>query len=1478
MTIEDVSTNFFSQITLHRVSVAKTGNFSSGIAFQSEKIILHNYLWNYFIPGRDFNSTELSIYFVHPRLDLSGKTTKIESSFSFLENERVLRRLKLYLSEGEICFSVPTPKNGTKEIVMKKITGQIIPQIRKKSWFFSFSVEGKTKLEKDTDFSLEGVVYPALYKYNLKLGLSGFNLGEIYNFTDNSVLKNLSGLTKLNLRLQGNLPGSKNDQRWTNYAGHLQISGINLRLVDYSPPLNLDCELDFTPSKIKFSSCRLDWGENSFNTQAEVKIKNQSIDSLLSSGWRKDLQLEFQLSKGDFSSKKGKLNNLQLKGMYQLDKFILKEMSVAIGKGFISVNGEGEKDNYFAEIAGSHISGTELAKFFPDLEKLFPNTADFKINLEKNREKLICRGEAAVRVMKIFNYSVPEIKLDFKSWFDKNGEFLLRGKDSVQDYEFGLNGNIKDKLLVIKDGKLLLNPEEKVEFSGKVDWQNEILDLKIFGNNIKFGRTVSSNKYYSGLSGNSTFTVFCQGKLKNPLLKGEVKINSASLLFSYQERTLKITEFSSNSYRGNLIISFTGESPQLKLKGNFNFNQGDKPLLSGRLLGTVEKNPHNGYWRGNLQTAGLLFRQKKYGEFFSKFDYFENVLSFSQLKLGEFFFGKTTISFVDKTTSPSLTGEGGYFLLLKDILPETDGNILGNWFLTGTISEPKLEGSIKIKGKNFSLSAAGSFFINDPANFSYQGKIQEGEAYWKDEHWDKLNADFSGTSKSLVFKYLKAASSGKEWSLNEESKIEFGRNNKILFHLPTEMRNIDIFGFVFFGGVDLDGSWDYSQENSVAEVTLNCRDLWVNQHDFEKNKIKVELRRNQLRFLPVPGETYQWSGRIDWSASPAIINFSDIALAENKNVLLRIRGLLGKEIAQEVVVEGNDIDNSILLELADTKISSMGKTSFYLQLKGAIENPYIYGNLNMAKGEIADLPYDFFNLNFDYFQSLVSFNNLEIFQKKKYSLSGRGNIPLGSRKDPFSLYFVLKEANLDILSKLAEDIKKGRGSAKGWINISGSKDEPSLDGYLAIGDGEIYAGDIFKKVTDLDLELVIKKNHLRINKSWAKIGLGELILNGDVVFKGLYPEKYNLHLFTPGREIALLVQYLTIPQTGLFKRLNKFAVPSTGDCKIDLELTGEAENPKLKGNLELVNTHFTYPAMAAKANGGTNAWLKYFIQQLFWDVNLKAGKNVWYENEYVSILIKGDLQLQGQGESFTVNAHFESEKGDLNYLGNNFTIKNVIFDVVDNIPYLAGSAETEITIPETRGSAIQTTDTVTMVIEKGKLGEKTPRFYSKNYPSLSEEKILASVTGLEGITSSPDKEIILRREIVKLLDASLATPIIKNILRRTGLVDIIRVSRVAEPVRELPGTYTPATLPEVLKGTKYTLGKYFSSKLLLEYSLRLDNQQNKLDLRHEAELVYRLINNIYLHGTDELPSNNLPGREQNRSIFLEHQSRFGRVK
>jgi hypothetical protein len=178
-----------------------------------------------------------------------------------------------------------------------------------------------------------------------------------------------------------------------------------------------------------------------------------------------------------------------------------------------------------------------------------------------------------------------------------------------------------------------------------------------------------------------------------------------------------------------------------------------------------------------------------------------------------------------------------------------------------------------------------------------------------------------------------------------------------------------------------------------------------------------------------------------------------------------------------------------------------------------------------------------------------------------------------------------------------------------------------------------------------------------------------------------------------------------------------------------------------------------------------------------------------------------------------------------------------------------------------------------MIVDKSDLMHVKPRFLSRLNSTLSSEKALAKATGTNSDSyGGTDADYSMRQQLIRLVDSTLTTPLARSFLRKSGLADSFKVQYInQQPIR--PVQSGNPTMAELLYGTKYSMGKNLTNQLQLGYSVIFDELNNKLDLRHELEMSYKLQKNTLLKGVYELDTHN-PFRQYDKRITLEQQWRF----
>ena len=146
-------------------------------------------------------------------------------------------------------------------------------------------------------------------------------------------------------------------------------------------------------------------------------------------------------------------------------------------------------------------------------------------------------------------------------------------------------------------------------------------------------------------------------------------------------------------------------------------------------------------------------------------------------------------------------------------------------------------------------------------------------------------------------------------------------------------------------------------------------------------------------------------------------------------------------------------------------------------------------------------------------------------------------------------------------------------------------------------------------------------------------------------------------------------------------------------------------------------------------------------------------------------------------------------------------------------------------------------------------------------------------------------EEYMKQEFFRLIDANLATPFVRMLVQKTGLVDFVSVNtqfvqRIMED-RSSTSNLSPEQQNKnsnLLTGSSFVVGKYLNSKLFISYSWGLEESQfvedeNKLAFQHGVEARFKLGHNLYLKGLVEVDK---ASRREEQQLKVEYSLPFGK--
>ncbi|MCX5778101.1 MAG: translocation/assembly module TamB domain-containing protein [Elusimicrobia bacterium] len=792
---------------------------------------------------------------------------------------------------------------------------------------------------------------------------------------------------------------------------------------------------------------------------------------------------------------------------------------------------------------------------------------------------------------------------------------------------------------------------------------------------------------------------------------------------------------------------------------------------------------------------------------------------------------------------------------------------LNNTVLTDTIKFTSGSGQLVVSGKLWPQTYASVRATSIPL-YAIAAVTGSGTAQIHNKS-GLINGHGTITSKGLYINEAVARIADSELRFSKGSALLFDSRS---FEIFTELRNVHAAGTDIFGKVKAKGTWDVTSTHADVSAVCTGSNLWINQLMVPNLTLPLHIRDSVIQFRPDKKQIVKVSGTIDL-ADRSRIACNKLSVSSGEQSVI-INGSVG-DGSINMRIKGTAVDGTILSELANLPVIVTGKVFFEYTAKGEIEQPDMEGSVSINKGLINELAFDSLSAKIFVQHDVLTFERARLEKSHQFTVSATGLMPFSmteagrkrTTKQPMNLSVNLENGDMSVLSSLTQDIASAKGSVSSQLRITGTPSKPVFDGFIKMTDGSVYEKRYFGQLKDIAVDINMKNSLVTINNFRARSGSGTMRLKGTVALSGMSPDMYALSLYTEGdRGIPLVIPELPIP-TPLIKNddWRVFSNLSHTVPTFSVQLKGPAARPMLSGWVELENTRFTYPSIikpTSEREGGD------FQSRLLLDLELRAGKNIWYDNELASVNIRGGIRLTGPYMSPLVAGTIEAVHGTISYFGTEFEITHASIELLKKTAFIEGEATTEV-----YGSTASENDTIVMVVDKSDLANVKPRFISRLNAMLPSEKALGKATNTNPDSfSNPDQDYAMRQQLLRLFDTTLTTPLARSILRRSGIADSFKVQYLNQlPIK--PVQSGSPTMAELLYGTKYSMGKNLTNQLLLGYSVIFDEFNNKLDLRHELEMSYKLQKNTLLKGVYELDTHN-PFRQYDKRITLEQQWRF----
>ncbi|MDR3049349.1 MAG: translocation/assembly module TamB [Elusimicrobiota bacterium] len=1068
---------------------------------------------------------------------------------------------------------------------------------------------------------------------------------------------------------------------------------------------------------------------------------------------------------------------------------------------------------------------------------------------------------------------------------DKSLNFDMKISSGVFYYdnrfsEWIIKGSASGKKIDLQQFTLKnLKQESIADISGLIDWTDKAKsNAQIKINKLKIKDFVLSSDIL--FTGKTQLNNQIKGNLKN----SSIQINGmtfpsiqSDIIFSKKRISFFDIE-SDNSLQADIEYDIENDflSSRLQFK-NADISGAYKGLSSGLLTASADISGKMQNYKISLEGSlrrGMYMKVPFSSEFKGSFNNNETVIDkfdiisggakfsakgkYSKLNAVEFSFENITKDLIDKFIDIKIPVQGGKF---------SGGGILSNTYSGDNVK-------MVVKGSNTVVSNIKIDNFTSDINIS-KNIVSIG---------------------SVSIKYSNAEIK----SQNAQIDLKSGQ-----YFLNLELINTNIVPLNIFGKAAISGKID--GDMYLGSVVLS--NFWINKYKINAFEARYKINGSSITVISDDSKNkvhLNTFALIDSKSRIVVRNFH----WEHLNAAINANAVFDRNDFT-VNLRGSNIDIDIIGDILNSPIEVSGNGNLFFKSSGTFANPTINLSLNVYNGSIALVPFDYANFVIDVHQNIASIKTVQIVKRNEMNLSISGEAPFWlsdsvkteMMKKPVNIKYDFSDSKSSVLKYLSDDFiapKSGRILLNG--NIKGSLNEISNNGRLIISGGVFDFQNYLSRAKDIEIDIALKDNYIVINKFFAKSSGGTLIITGGLNLDSFAIRELNLRARTENGGIPLTIPQLSIPSTIISDVILKDV--SKAEPFFDISIIGSAAAPKISGTIILENARFNYPPSNDDLSN-----FDFIPPNAQFEIDLLTGKNTNFENAIVNARIGGGVKFRGTASNLEIQGEINTQRGTLSYLGAAFNIVAGRVEIVNNRVYISGEGKTEVF-----ASGGKNPDEVTLTITRSDVERLNLNFTSKDNPSMDSRTVIAKVLGIKVDDASSQSEnaskesnpeqtnwtgltdFEIRQQAVRLINSNFVVPLAKTLLRRTGIIDNLKVSYVdttaasaagraasdSSESGENPESNDPSaitdensyTLANFLYGTKYTVEKNITNQMALGYSLLFDQLNNELDLRHGLELTYRLTNSLFLTGNYELQSENIM-RQPDRRIMIRHQVKFG---
>lgn len=362
----------------------------------------------------------------------------------------------------------------------------------------------------------------------------------------------------------------------------------------------------------------------------------------------------------------------------------------------------------------------------------------------------------------------------------------------------------------------------------------------------------------------------------------------------------------------------------------------------------------------------------------------------------------------------------------------------------------------------------------------------------------------------------------------------------------------------------------------------------------------------------------------------------------------------------DIQIAANNVAIDSLMPLFKTSVPASGNIHLIANVTGETLNPHVELSTELTNASLNGVQIDRLYAMATMEDKVIHLQQL-VGQRGEYKAKLRGDVPLAAfyksgylppgDKSAMDLTFDVNEADLGVLPLLFPAVTEGTGPLKGALHITGTYDQPMVNGTLSVDHGLVHFKDVKKDLSDISAQLIFKGQKAELIGG-ASMGKGNAGLSGEFSWNGTTLTNY-----------AGVIQMNDLEVEHEF-----FKGPLNGEVGVMLK----DGLPTVVGHLDLENDTMTIPLSLTSEEGGSPIGL---------DFTVNVGKKVrLYSGGLYDFTLGGGAHIGGTTTDPFIDGEFHVVEGNLKYLNNTFKITEGKTDFIRGsfLPILSVKAESRV--------------------------------------------------------------------------------------------------------------------------------------------------------------------------------------------------------